>query len=539
MSKFAGAQPLIHWPIRTSSPVGSTSTFEGAPAATRDAKSDLFLLAAANMVSESTFYEGASARDERFRSLVHTVTLSDPDWVSRFVPYLRNAMQMRSAAVVMAAESAWQRLRGGPAAPATITVRQLVASACSRLDEPAEFIGYWRSRYGRALPMPVKRGIADAFVRLCNERSAIKYDGQRGAMRLGDVIEIVHPKPTSAAQAALFRWLLDRRKHDTAGTFDAPILPTIGHYERLRTLPPATQREHLLEDPSYLRACGLSWEHLAGLGPMDAAAWEAVIPSMGYMALLRNLRNFDQAGVSEPAAAQVIAKLTDAEQVARSRQLPFRFLSAYRATTSVRWTYPLEVALNVACGSVPELPGRTLVLVDTSASMRKPISARSSVSHLDVGGLFGAVTALRNPGRADLVGFADGAFALDVARGQSALRTMDHLNALVGTVGHGTNMLGALQATFRGHDRVVIFSDMQCAPHLGIARRVGRPFFSTATLHDVVPTGAQVFAVNTSGYAPTPIDSATPGFFELGGFSDRLFTMMSMLAKGRDAGWPF
>ena len=31
---------------------------------------------------------------------------------------------------------------------------------------------------------------------------------------------------------------------------------------------------------------------------MDAEAWEAVIPSMGVMALVRNLRNFDQAGIA-------------------------------------------------------------------------------------------------------------------------------------------------------------------------------------------------------------------------------------------------
>ena len=37
---------------------------------------------------------------------------------------------------------------------------------------------------------------------------------------------------------------------------------------------------------------------------------------------------------------------TDPEQVAKSRQFPFRFLSAYRAVPSLRWAYPLEKALN-------------------------------------------------------------------------------------------------------------------------------------------------------------------------------------------------
>ena len=41
-------------------------TGEGAPGFARDAKSELFLLAVSNMVSEKAFYESAQDRDERF-----------------------------------------------------------------------------------------------------------------------------------------------------------------------------------------------------------------------------------------------------------------------------------------------------------------------------------------------------------------------------------------------------------------------------------------------------------------------------------------
>ena len=52
----------------------------------------------------------------------------------------------------------------------------------------------------------------------------------------------------------------------------------------------------------------MTWEaRFAGRlqGPTSARLWEAVIPSMGYMALLRNLRNFDEAGVADEVAARV------------------------------------------------------------------------------------------------------------------------------------------------------------------------------------------------------------------------------------------
>src|SRR4029077_5699194 len=124
--------------------------------------------------------------------------------------------------------------------------------------------------------------------------------------------------------------------------------------------------------------------------------WAALIPSMGYMALLRNLRNFDDAGVPDGIAAAVAARLTDPEQVAKSRQFPFRFLSAYRAVPSLRWAYPLERALNLSLANVPALGGRTLVLVDRSLSMGDAkMSGRAEMVWADAAAVFGAAIAQR------------------------------------------------------------------------------------------------------------------------------------------------
>ena len=46
-------------------------------------------------------------------------------------------------------------------------------------------------------------------------------------------------------------------------------------------------------------------------GPLDAAVREAVSPSLGPMALLRGLRDFDRAGVCDRAAAEVAARDAD------------------------------------------------------------------------------------------------------------------------------------------------------------------------------------------------------------------------------------
>ena len=77
MTKFSGTarRPLranLTAPIKTGHQ--RTRTFEGGAAYVRDAESELFLLAATNMVGEDTFYERAADRDRRFVDLVHHVT---------------------------------------------------------------------------------------------------------------------------------------------------------------------------------------------------------------------------------------------------------------------------------------------------------------------------------------------------------------------------------------------------------------------------------------------------------------------------------
>lgn len=527
MAKFARNPPAPASPVTTTGPA---TGFEGAAAFARDTKSDLFLFAAVNMVGEDAFYEGANERDARFRALVHAATEEDPDWVARFVPFLRGEMNMRSAAVVVAAESALAR-REGTGRPATVPVRAMIAGALLRADEPAEFVAYWRQRTGRTtLPGGVQRGVADAVQRLYTERAALKYDGTASTWRMADVIALAKPTPAAPWQADLFDYLADRRwKRETVRVTDR--LPVLSAYRAAMAMPEAERRSWFLAAPERLAEAGMTWEQLSSLGPMDAEAWSAIIPSMGLMALCRNLRNFDEAGVPDEIAEQVRTRLADPEEVRRSRQFPYRFLSAYRAAPSLRWGHALEQALTASTANVPALPGRTLVLVDTSASMGSPVSARSAVRHVDIGALFGVTLAARGCA-VDLVGYADGHFRHPLVTGGSVLRQTEEFCRRIGEVGHGTETVTALRAAYDGHDRVVVISDMQAFHYPGRDAR-------GLSVSEAVPPGVPLFGVNTTGYAPAALDTAQPHRHEIGGFSDRLFTLVDLLSRGDGTTWPW
>ncbi|MFD0558679.1 TROVE domain-containing protein [Stackebrandtia endophytica] len=519
MAKFnkTTTRPAATSPVTTeSAPTGHTH--EGAPGYLRDAKSELFLLAVSNMVGEATFYEPAATRDNRYRDLVHAVAVDDPMWITGFLTWLRSGANMRSASLVGGLEAAKALKDAGIAGG-----RKIVDSVLQRADEPGEALAYWTGTHGRAIPKPVKRGIADAVTRLYTEYSLLKYDTASKGFRFGDVIDLTHPATDRPWQGELFRHALDRR-HGR----DNPVnLDMVNANAALRG--EAVDNSEVLFDTDRLRTAGMTWEDALSLAGPDvdkARLWEAMIPSMGYMALLRNLRNFDEAGVGDTVAETVAERLADPDQISRSRQLPFRFLSAYQAAPSLRWGHALEKALDVAVANVPGLPGRTLVLVDTSASMCTSVSHRSTVTAAQAAALFGAVLAKRG-GQVDLHGFADSAFRHDFPAGASVLRTIGTFIARIGEVGHGTRIADAVASTYDGHDRVIILSDMQTMTGWN------------GTVSDQVPAHIPMYGWNLIGYRHGAIASGRRNRHEFGGFSDAAFRLIPLLEAGRNADWPW
>ncbi|MEW2165987.1 TROVE domain-containing protein [Streptomyces sp. NPDC007084] len=516
---------------RSASRVTSTGrvlrTHEGGRGHERDARSELFLLALSNFVSQQTFYETGSDRDDRFAALVRELAVSDPSWTAALLGWLRADGNVRTAAIVGAAEYVKARLDAGVTdGPAN---RRVVDSVLRRPDEPGELLAYWTSRYGRTLPKPVKRGVADAVRRLYGATSLLKYDTASKGYRFGDILNLVHaaPDPAKPWQGDLFRYALDRRHNPDRAEVPASLPALVAHRD-LMALPPA-ERRALVAAPDGARRlaeAGMTWEALAGWiqGPMDKAAWEAVIPSMGAMALVRNLRNFDAAGVSDEVAAEVAAKISDPEQVARSRQFPFRYLAAYQHAPSLRWAYPLERALAHSLANVPALPGRTLVLVDRSGSMfHSRLSDRSELTRADAAAIFGTALALR-AADADLVEFGTSSKAVPFRAGESVLRVLGRFGDL-----GGTNTSAAVRGHYGSHDRVLIVTDEQAA-----VSPAGDP---TAQVPARVPVYTWNLAGYRAGHGPSGPGAANRHVF--GGLSDTAFRLVPLVESGRDAEWPW
>ena len=481
----------------------------------RSAKSELFLAGVSTFV-EDTFYERADVRMSRIRTLVSKVVLEDQGWIRDFVFWLRHTAQMRSVSLAIALDAAKvlndNKVAGG---------RQIVSAAMDRADEPGEAIAYWHSNYGRKLPQSVKRGIADAASKLYNERSIFKYDADGKAVRFADVIQLTHPLPATAKQSSVFKFALDRRYNAKA---EAPAELTVAKArEAVKGLSGAELRK--LADngdlTAHLKASGMTWESLSSVidGGMDAKAWEAVIPTMGYMALLRNLRNFLQAGVDRRVLNSVAKRISAEEEVAKSRQLPFRFWSAYNAVGSNNvFKLAIDDALNASAKNVPALKGKTLVLVDVSGSMFWHNSTKSDIASIDSATLFAGVLASR-ANDADVVWFGSRSGMVGFSKTDSPLEIMKKISR----EGGGTNLEGAIRQWYKaGYDRVIVITDEQ---HNG-----GRVF-------SPIPTNVPVFVWNLGGYSAAASNQSN--VFTQGGLSDASFGYISLVEAGTNEAWPW
>ncbi|MFE5589066.1 TROVE domain-containing protein [Streptomyces sp. NPDC056549] len=499
-------------------------THAGGAAFVREPRDELFLLAVGNLVSQQTFYESGPERDARYTRLVGELAVQDPEWTASLLRWLRAEGNMRTASLTGAAAYVRARLKAG--ATEGPSNRSVIDSVLQRADEPGELLAHWISAYGRNVPAPVKRGVADGVRRLYTSRSLLKYDTASKAFRFGDVLNLVHatPDPDKPWQGELFRYALDRRHHPERAVPPASDRLLTAHRALMETA--ADERRALVTGPGgaeRLAAAGMTWEALAGWlhGPMDAAAWEAVIPTMGSMALLRNLRNFDEAEVSDEVAARVADRLADADEVAGARQFPFRYLAAHQHAPSPRWAAPLERALGHSLSNVPALPGRTLILVDRSDSMFwDKVSERSELTRADAAAVFGTALAMRAE-QADLVEFGWGSAAVPFARDEPVPTVLKRFRSM-----GGTYTAKAVRKHYQDHDRVLIVTDEQTAPYQQ----------SGAT--DPVPATVPVYTWNLTGYHPAHSPQG-PHRHTFGGLTDAAFRMVGLIESGRTATWPW
>jgi len=299
-------------------------THEGAASPILTPAKELRRTVMANMLFENTFYESGVDAAQRIRDLIKKVSFEDAEQIAIDA---REKMKLRHVPLLIVREML--RNHSGR------KVGDLVARVIQRPDECGELLAlYWAEKKGAPLSAQLKIGLARALKKF-NGYQLAKWN-KDGAVKLRDVLFLSHAKPKDDEQAALFKQLTD----------------------------------NTLETPD-------TWEVSLSGGADKKETFTRLIQEnkLGALALLRNLRNMIESGVSEDVIRDGLAKMkTD-------RVLPFRFISA--AKYAPRLEDALEQAMFRCLSEQPKLSGKTALLIDHSGSMSGVVSAKSEISRFD------------------------------------------------------------------------------------------------------------------------------------------------------------
>ncbi|UQZ88963.1 TROVE domain-containing protein [Deltaproteobacteria bacterium Smac51] len=373
-------------------------THEGAPAAVITAEMELRRTIMACLLWEDNFYESGGDVAGRIRELV---ARCQPETVAALAIEAREKGRLRHAPLLLMRELARHEKKPKIAAD--------LARVIQRADELAEFLALYWSEGRCPLSAQVKKGLAEAFGKFDGYQLA-KYN-RDGAVRLRDVLFLCHPKPKDGAQEELWKELAEKR-------LNAPD----------------------------------TWEVGLSAGGDKKAVFSRLLQEkkLGYLALLRNLRNMVEAGVDNGLIRSALRAGAE-----KSKALPFRFVAAARAVPSLE--PELDKAMKQAVMGLPRLSGRTYVLVDVSGSMDDRLSRKSDLNRLDAAAAL-AVLVCAVAERARVFTFSNRVVEVPPRRSISLIEAVRQSQP------HGGTELGKAVKHLKemgGYDRLIVVTDEQ------------------------------------------------------------------------------
>lgn len=429
----------------------------------------------------------------------------DPVMALRVGVWLRQVADIRTTPQVLLVRAAHH-----PKVKGTTHIRETAKGIIQRADEPTVGLAYQLAKYGRkSIPNSLKRAWSDAIERF-SEYELAKYRMEAREVKLVDVVNLVHAKSDAVSK------LMKGELKNTS-----------------------------------------TWESIVSAKGSSKESWEESIDNMGHMALLRNLRNFQEKGIDPD---KYLGKLIATAK--KGKQLPFRYVSAYNAAQAAgsppRILDGIETCLTYSLEQLPHFNGRVASLCDNSGSATGTTTSSmgtmkvSTIANL-TGILIGKVS---DEGYIGV--FGNNIKMLPVRKNSSIfdeLREAERVGAGIGgSTENGIWLFWNASITAKQHwDHVFVYSDMQ-AGHGGLCgtdpkeykdyawNPSGRSSYSNYNRHIDVPAlvnkyrkevnpNVKVYLVQVAGYQDTIIPEFYKNTYILGGWGEGVIRFAAEMAK--------
>lgn len=484
-----------------------TVNYEAAKAFVLTPAMELYTAVATAGLSDQ-FYEKA---DDKLKRICDLIEKNDAAFVAKLAVYVREKMHLRSVPLVLTVELA-KRYNGDA------LISRLTNRVVQRADEITELLAYYAIANERKnvkqlnkLSKQMQKGLAVAFNKFDGYQFA-KYN-RDASVKLRDALFLVHPKAKDEAQQMLFDKIV-KDELQTPYTWETELS--------------ALGQQKFNSDEVKKDAFRAKWEELIFSN------------KLGYMATLRNLRNILEAEVSKAALTKVCEYLGNEKAVANSKQLPFRFLSAYRELKVLNNGHvskvlnALEDAVLFSAQNIAGYNDETKIVIaaDVSGSMQKPISAKSKVQNYDIGLMLAMLLQSRCENVVTGM-FGDTWKVLNVPK-KNILSNVDEFHRREGEVGYSTNgylVIKDLLKRKKAVDKIMVFTDCQ----LWNSNNTDETISGLWKQYKQIASNAKLYLFDLAGYGNVPLNVLRDDVFLIAGWNDKIFNVLNAIEKGSNA----
>jgi hypothetical protein len=489
--------------------------YEGEKAYKMSAELELYSAAVTSMLNDNSY----QSYKERFAQIAKLIKQVDPTFVAKLAVYIREEMHLRSIPLFLIVALA--KIHNGDD-----LVCKTINRVVMRADEIMELLTCYQmcnaddksTKKLNHLSRQVQNGLKLAFNKF-DEYQFAKYNRNNLEVKLKDALFLVHPKAKDENQQIIF----DKIAFDN---LDIPYtweteLSKIGQIKYSSSE----------EKKQAKRDC-----------------WTNLIKEdkLGYMAMLRNLRNLLNVGVDNETLNIVQNKIASQDAVLHSKQLPYRFLSAFREIKNVEHPKTrflvdaLEEAVLYSANNIRYFGEDESVLLacDVSGSMQTSVSKKSTIMYYDIGILLASILKVKCK---NVVAGLFGDSWLPLKDDFSSKKETSHIleyteymHRRAGEVGYSTNgykVINWLLSNQISMDKVMFFTDMQmwdsdyCDEHIEKSWKKYKQKYPEAKL----------YLFDLAGYGQLPLRMQNNDVYLISGWSDKIFDMLEAYENGSNA----
>jgi len=474
---------------------------QGGQSVAYDPKTELVAILATGI--ENKYYEKEGEREKRLTEVIEKVAKKDKLFAAKALIYARTVMGQRTVTHLGAVALA-KNLSGDKIGTRFFSKRSRKNNSGGiifRLDDMLEIAScYMAKNPGKPLSNAIKKGFKAALEEADTYELA-KYQASNRDISLVDIVNLVHPKPSK----------------EMASTF-AKLMK--GELKQFNTVEDKNTKagQEVAAQVKEGRISKKDAEKLLAEVKEENYAELIETRKIGYLALLRNLRNILKTGAKADLVKKASDLLTDEKMVRKSLVFPHQIdlaleimLSEFGASGARPFITALNKAYEIAIPNLTELftNGKTAVVFDSSGSMSSHIrlsnNKNGSEAAIDKAALIAAT--LAKGIEADVYHFADSCQAIEYNPLDSVNTLKKTFKSKQGKVGYGTNFESIFSKIGNKYDRVFIISDMQ-----GGTRMIDK-------------SNSHIYSVDICGYGTTSIKPNSK-VYQLFGYSADIYELI-------------